>query len=38
HYESEQFTKNLLHSYLTKKIPNFALILADTNTNPIKYI
>lgn len=38
HYESEQFTKNLLHSYLTKKISNFALILADTNTNPIKYI
>ena len=38
HYESEQFTKNLLHSYLTKKISNFALILAETNTNPIKYI
>lgn len=38
HYESEQFTKDLLHSYLTKKISNFALILADTNTNPIKYI
>lgn len=38
HYESEQFTKTLLHSYLTKKISNFALILADTNTNPIKYI
>lgn len=38
HYESEQFTKNLLHSFLTEKISNFALILADTNTNPIKYI
>lgn len=38
HFESEQFTKDLLHSYLTKKIRNFALILADTNTNPIKYI
>lgn len=38
HYESEQFTKDLLHSYLTKKISNFALILAETNTNPIKYI
>lgn len=38
HYESEQFTKNLLHSYLTKKIRNFAFILAETNTNPIKYI
>ncbi|MGY5848864.1 Nif3-like dinuclear metal center hexameric protein [Salegentibacter sp. F14] len=38
HYESEQYTKNLLHSYLTKKISNFAIILAETNTNPIKYI
>ncbi|PKD18240.1 NGG1p interacting factor NIF3 [Salegentibacter salinarum] len=38
HYESEQYTKDLLHSYLTKKISNFALILAETNTNPIKYI
>lgn len=38
HYESEQYTKNLLHSYLTKKISNFALILGETNTNPIKYI
>ncbi len=38
HYESEQYTKNLLHSFLTKKISNFALILAETNTNPIKYI
>ena len=37
HYESEQYTKNLLHSYLSKKISNFALILATTNTNPIKY-
>ncbi|WP_037315255.1 Nif3-like dinuclear metal center hexameric protein [Salegentibacter sp. Hel_I_6] len=38
HYESEQYTKELLHSYLTKKISNFALILTETNTNPIKYI
>jgi len=37
HFESEQYTKNLLHSYLTKKISNFALILANTETNPIKY-
>lgn len=37
HYESEQYTKNLLHSYLSKKISNFALILANTKTNPIKY-
>lgn len=37
HYESEQFTKNLLVAYLTKKIPNFAIILSKTNTNPVKY-
>ena len=38
HYESEQFTKNLLVTYLTKKIPNFAIILSKTNTNPVKYL
>lgn len=38
HYESEQFTKNLLYSFLSKKISSFALILGDTNTNPIHYL
>ena len=37
HYESEQFTKNLIHDYLRKKFPNFAIILANTNTNPVNY-
>ena len=37
HYESEQFTKNLLLDYLTKKIPNFAISLSESITNPIKY-
>ncbi|MEC8323962.1 MAG: Nif3-like dinuclear metal center hexameric protein, partial [Bacteroidota bacterium] len=37
HYESEQYTKNLLVSYLKKKIPNFAIILSKINTNPVKY-
>ncbi|WP_010177274.1 Nif3-like dinuclear metal center hexameric protein [Aquimarina agarilytica] len=44
HYESEQYTKNLIVSILTEKISNFApaynsgnIILSDTNTNPIKY-
>ncbi len=37
HYESEQFTKNLLVDYLTKKITNFAIILSENNTNPINY-
>jgi dinuclear metal center YbgI/SA1388 family protein len=38
HYESEQFTKELLHSYITKKFTNFATVLSKTNTNPIKYL
>ncbi len=37
HYESEQFTKNLLVDYLTKKMPNFAISLSESITNPIKY-
>lgn len=37
HYESEQYTKNLIVAYLTKKITNFAIILSKTNTNPVKY-
>lgn len=38
HYESEQFTKLLLVDILTKKFPNFAIILSKKNTNPIYYI
>ncbi len=38
HFETEQFTKNLLVDYLTKKIPNFAIRLSDSKTNPIKYL
>lgn len=37
HFETEQFTKNLLVDYLTKKIPNFAIRLSESITNPIKY-
>ena len=37
HYESEQFTKNLLVELLSKKITNFAIILSEKNTNPINY-
>lgn len=37
HYESEQFTKNLLVAFLTKKITNIAIILSQINTNPVKY-
>ncbi len=38
HYESEQFTKNLIHDLLSKKFTNFAFLLSKTNTNPIKYL
>lgn len=37
HYESEQYTKNFLVSYLSKKITNFAVVLSTTITNPVKY-
>jgi len=37
HYESEQYTKNLIATYLTKKIANFAIILSKIKTNPVKY-
>jgi len=38
HYESEQFTKNLLYDYLTKKFTKFAILLSKVNTNPINYL
>lgn len=37
HYESEQFTSNLLEGILTKKFPKFAVHLTEVNTNPINY-
>ncbi|HSD14624.1 MAG TPA: Nif3-like dinuclear metal center hexameric protein [Flavobacterium sp.] len=37
HFESERFTKNYIVDYLTKKISNFAIILSQENTNPVKY-
>ena len=37
HYESEQYTKNYLVDYLSKKITNFAVVLSTANTNPVKY-
>jgi dinuclear metal center YbgI/SA1388 family protein len=38
HYESEQFTKNLLIDYLRKKFSTFAISLSEKSTNPIHYI
>ncbi len=37
HFESEQFTSELIHDFLIKKFPNFAVLLAQTVSNPIKY-
>jgi dinuclear metal center YbgI/SA1388 family protein len=38
HFESEQFTQELLLEIITKKFPNFAVRLTGNNTNPIKYL
>lgn len=37
HYESEQFTSEILYDVIAKKIPNFAGSISQVNTNPIKY-
>jgi len=37
HYETEQFTKDLLFELLTKKFPNFALQISKFNTNPVSF-
>ena len=37
HYETEHFTKKIIHEHLTKKIPNFAFTLSEINTNPVQY-
>lgn len=38
HFESERFTKNYIYDYLTKKMPTFAVILSEINTNPVNYL
>jgi len=37
HYESEQFTIELLFEILSNKFPNFALLKTGVNTNPVQY-
>ncbi len=37
HFESEQFTMQLIYEKIRKKFPNFALHLTSVDTNPIKY-
>jgi dinuclear metal center YbgI/SA1388 family protein len=38
HYESEQFTSELIYEILNEKIPNFAVRLTAINTNPLNYL
>lgn len=38
HYESEQFTKDLLYDKIREKFTNIALRLTEVETNPINYL
>ena len=37
HYESEQFTPQIVYSLLNEKFHTFALRISKTNTNPVNY-
>ncbi|UAY51011.1 Nif3-like dinuclear metal center hexameric protein [Ferruginibacter albus] len=37
HFESEQFTIDLLFDILTEKFPNFAVLKTGVKTNPVQY-
>ena len=37
HYESEQFTIDLIYDLLVSKFPTFALLKTSVNTNPVQY-
>ncbi|MCB9236173.1 MAG: Nif3-like dinuclear metal center hexameric protein [Bacteroidia bacterium] len=37
HYESEQFTQELIYNFISEKFPNFAIRLSEVDTNPVKY-
>ncbi len=38
HYESEQYTPELIRDLLKQKFPIFAPLLSKTNTNPVNYL
>ncbi|HLO79895.1 MAG TPA: Nif3-like dinuclear metal center hexameric protein [Chitinophagaceae bacterium] len=38
HFESEQFTINLLFDLLQEKFPNFAVLKSGVETNPVQYL
>lgn len=37
HYESEVYTKDLIHGFLSENFTNIATYLSEVNTNPVKY-
>ncbi len=37
HYESEQFTTDLLVTVLLEKFPTFAVLKSEVKTNPVRY-
>ena len=37
HYQSEQFTQNLLKEYVQSRFPELNVIITKLNTNPIRY-
>jgi dinuclear metal center YbgI/SA1388 family protein len=37
HYESEQYTPELIQQLLSEKLPSFATLFSKINTNPINY-
>jgi len=38
HFETEQFTKELIHSFLKEKFPTFATRISETKTNPVSFL
>ena len=37
HYETEQHTRELIQHVIQKKLINFALLISEVNTNPVRY-
>jgi putative NIF3 family GTP cyclohydrolase 1 type 2 len=37
HWESEQYTIDLLSAFLSKKFPTFAVLKTEVQTNPVRY-
>ncbi|TPE45794.1 Nif3-like dinuclear metal center hexameric protein [Pontibacter mangrovi] len=37
HYESEVYTKEIFYDVISKSFPNFAVLISEVNTNPVRY-